>query len=370
MKTPLHQIHRAQGAEFTDYQGWEMADRFTNPEEEYRAVRSAVGLIDVSHRATFRVGGPERVDFLHRILSNDVKTLEVGRGCQAVLLTAKGKLIGAMTVLASSEAMWIETEPAARQSLFDKLEMYKLLQKVELEDVTQAVAKVLVQGPRSTEFLCATLGQSLALAEDLQHQEHQVEGATVRVIRAHETGEVGYKLIAPASEASHLWELLSRSGADLGLKAVGFRAFNLLRVEAGIPWYGVDMDDTTFPQEVRMDHALDWDKGCYIGYEPVARIKFRGHVNKKLVGLKLSASQTTPPQSWLSPGSKILESDQPIGHITSWVYSPRLNASIALGRVRREFIEPGTEVRVETASGATAATVAELPFYSRMRNGE
>jgi folate-binding protein YgfZ len=131
-------------------------------------------------------------------------------------------------------------------------------------------------------------------------------------------------------------------------------------VEAGIPWYGVDMDDTNFPQEARVDYVLDWNKGCYVGQEPVARIKFRGHVNKKLVGLRFGVG------SGPEPGNKIFgnrESRKEIGHITTAVYSPHLHCPIALGYVRRAWLADGTEVVVETAQGVVPAVVAALPFY-------
>lgn len=385
MRTPFHDIHQAQGARLTEYQGWELPDQFTDPVKEYQAVRASVGVLDVSYRATFRLSGPDRAEFLHRILSGDIKNLSPGVGRHAALLTVQGKLCSVMKVLATDDTILLETEPAARPALFDRLEMYKLAQKVELEDATEAFAKLLVQGPDSSRLLRAVVHQELALHEELQHQEYPMaEGGMsawahgrsaivspspihphaptftppLRLIRVHETGELGYELMAPAAQASELWARLSQAGAAFGLKPVGFQAFNMLRVEAGIPWYGVDMDETTFPQEAGVEHVLDWHKGCYVGQEPVARIKFRGHVNKKLTGLRFP--EGTQPE----PGNKVIKGSREIGRVTSAVYSPHLNCPIALGYVRREFLEVGTEVTVETARGPTPAVVAALPFYS------
>jgi glycine cleavage system T protein len=351
MRTPFDEIHRTRGAQWTEYQGWELPDQFTDAVEEYNAVRNSVGVIDVSYRATFRLTGPERADFLHRILSNDIKSLWPGSGRHAALLTAQGKLIGVMKVLATDDTILLETEPAARPALFDKLEMYKLAQKVHLEDVTDSVAKLLVQGPKATALLRAIINQELALDEELQHREYQIGAVPIRLIRTDETGEVGYELMAPAAQASPVWTNLFHAGAAFDLTPVGLRAFNLLRVEAGVPWYGVDMDDTNFPQEAGVDYVLDWNKGCYVGQEPVARIKFRGHVNKRLVSLRFAGEH--PPQS----GDKIVKDGREIGRITSAIYSPRLNCPIALGYVRREFLEPGTEVGVEMVGGPAAAIV-------------
>jgi folate-binding protein YgfZ len=391
MKTPLYEVHRTHGAQFTEYQGWELPDQFTDPTEEYRAVRDSVGLMDVSYRATFQVSGPDRADFLHRILSHDVKSLRPGAGCHAALLTPQGKLIGVMKVLATEDTILLETEPAARPTLFDRLELYKLAQKVELNDVTETFVKLLVQGPKATELLRAVVDQELAVDTDLQHRElfiglspwslvlgpwllaHDQGPGTrdqgpIRLIRVHETGEEGYELIAPAALAPKLWEHLFQTfqsairNPQSAIRPVGLRAFNMLRVEAGLPWYGVDMDDTNFPQEARLDHVLDWNKGCYVGQEPVARIKYRGHVNKRLAGL-ITAGVGAPAK-----GDRISKDDREIGRVTSAVFSPHLNCPIALGYVRREFLDPGTEVAVETTQGPATAIVTELPFYERPIN--
>jgi folate-binding protein YgfZ len=357
MKSPLHSIHQRHTEAFTEYQGWVVPDHFTQPVREYWAVRDGVGVIDISYRATLRVAGPDRTDFLHRILSSDIKKLSARDSCPTVLLTAKGKIVSAMRVIVMADVVLLEAEPAARQELVDRLEMYKLMQKVEVEDISGSVVKLLIQGPKSTAFLGTLFDQERSLEREFQHQEFQLIDMPVRVVRVHETGEAGYEIIALAAKASRLWDLLFEAGARVGLEPVGFRAFNILRVEAGLPWDRVDIDDTSFPQEVRLDHTLDWEKGCYTGYEPVARIKFRGHINRKLMGLTFGEGVQVQSRD------KILVQDRPVGQITSAVYSPRLNASIALGFVRREFCEPGVPVMVGAASGPVAATVAELPFY-------
>ncbi len=357
MKTPLYNVYQTQAGAFTDYQNWELPERFSTSEEEYSAVRNATGVVDVSYRAMIRLHGPDRVDFLHQILSNDIKRLSPGAGCYAALLSVQGKVMGVMKALATEDAIWLETEPVTRAAVLDGLEKYKLTQQVHIEDVSAAFIKVLLQGPNATGLLQTLVHQELSLDEDLQHRECQLESRTIRVIWTSETGEGGYELIAPIALASRLWTRLMETGVPFGLLPIGFRAFNILRVEAGIPWYGVDVDDTNFPQEARMDDILDWTKGCYVGQEPVARIKFRGHVNRQLTGLKFA--QGAEPES----GNKIVQQGREIGHITTAVDSFYLNCPIALGYIRREYLEPGTEITVKTRQGLAAAEVAALPFY-------
>jgi len=138
---------------------------------------------------------------------------------------------------------------------------------------------------------------------------------------------------------------------------VGFESFNVHRIEAGIPWFGLDMDENTLPIEAGLEKsAISFNKGCYIGQESVARITYRGHVNRKLVGLSLSGNRPA------SNGDKISKDGQESGWVTSSAYSPRLKIAIALGYLRREVLEPGTVVLVGTGEEAVRAQITPLPF--------
>src|SRR5262249_30803568 len=144
----------------------------------------------------------------------------------------------------------------------------------------------------------------------------------------------------------------------LGAQPVGMAALNTRRIEAGIPWYGVDMDESHIVLEAGLEHAISTTKGCYIGQETVARIIFRGHVNKKLTGLTLQGS-TAPPAK-----SRVLRDGKPVGVVTSAVVSPTLHRPVALGYIHRDFLQPGTPVEIETGAGTQPAEVAVLPFFN------
>src|SRR5262249_45380588 len=141
-----------------------------------------------------------------------------------------------------------------------------------------------------------------------------------------------------------VWQKLRQAGAPLGLQPVGHAALNSLRIEAGIPWYGVDMDEKRIVLEVGLEHAISFKKGCYLGQEGVERASARGHVNRKLSGLRIKgdASATLPMQS-----DKLFQDSQEVGWITSAAWSPRLDQPIALGYVRREQLTPGTQLRID-----------------------
>ncbi|MBI4482292.1 MAG: aminomethyl transferase family protein, partial [Acidobacteria bacterium] len=156
-----------------------------------------------------------------------------------------------------------------------------------------------------------------------------------------------------------LWQELIAMGERFSLRPVGWEAYQVLRVEAGIPLFGTDMDESHMPLEAGLEHALSTTKGCYVGQEVMARILYRGHVNRKLTGLRLQGGKV--PEK----GSTIVAGDKEIGQVTSAVFSPALGQPIALGYVRREFLTPGSKVEVKFNGDSASAEVVTLPFYRR-----
>jgi folate-binding protein YgfZ len=181
------------------------------------------------------------------------------------------------------------------------------------------------------------------------------EGAEVRVVRNEETGEEGYDLWVETAGLVRLWERVRAAGA----RPVGREAWDVLRLEAGKVRYGVDVDASTLLLEAPLDGAYSLNKGCYLGQEVVARITYRGHVNRKLVGFRFDDARTP------RPGARLTVAGKEVGRITSAAVSPALRKALALGFVRREHGEPGTRVEADGADGPLTAEVAALPFYRR-----
>jgi folate-binding protein YgfZ len=175
----------------------------------------------------------------------------------------------------------------------------------------------------------------------------------ITIIRASHTAENGFDLFVEAKAAAALWEVLTNAGA----RPLGFDAFEILRIEAGQPRYGVDMDETNVVTETNLDDAISYTKGCYIGQEIVARIKYRGHVAKKLTGLMFERAVNVRQGATV----RSLE-DKEIGRITSATLSPHLGRSVALGYVKYDYLAPGTSVKVVSGDKEFAAQVTELPF--------
>jgi folate-binding protein YgfZ len=355
-RPPLEATYRGLGAEWRGVEGCLLPERFGAVVEEVRAVRQAAGVIDRSDCAYLEATGADAVRFLHGMVSNEVKELAAGQGRYALQLDAQGHILADLHLLVLADHLLLETAWALKVKLRATLERYIIADDLELSDLSDQLSALAVEGPAAAKLLGAAGVASLPRNE-FDHVESSLGGAPVRVVRLSETGEEGYRLIFAVEYAQNVWEALAAQQAAMGWKPVGHAALNLLRLEAGRPRYGVDMDERTLPQEAGLEaRAISYTKGCYIGQETVERIHSRGHVNRKLVGLLLAGD--APP----APGAKLSAEGKEVGWVTSAAHSPTLGRPIALGYVRREYLGPGTRVGLE---GGLRGEIVALPFYTR-----
>ncbi len=354
-RTPLYELHRLAGASFAESLGWEIPDRFSTFLEEYHALRDSVGVMDVSNAVILEVCGKDRTRFLHGMLTNDIQSLQPGHGCYAALLTHQGRIVADLQVYCAEESLILVANAFLRQKLLPALKKYIIADQVQLLDRSEEWGVLSLQGPRSADLL-AQISSIDSPAHQYDHLDGAMFGTPVRLCRHSRTQRGGYDLILPSEKLSELWTAILTAGRVGAAWPVGWEAYNTNRVEAGIPLYGLDMDETHLPLEAGLQSAISFTKGCYMGQEIVARATYRGQVNWKLSGLLL------PDRVPLMSGTKILKDGKEIGHITSSVYSPALSRAIALGYLRREFMEPGTNFPVDRGGEEVTCEVASLPF--------
>jgi len=302
---------------------------------EYEVVRDGgAGLIDLSAtRGRIRVSGSEATMFLNGLITNDVKNLAPNRWMPAVFPTVQGRLIGVVRVIRGSEPSFlIDTETATHEAVLKTVSRFTLAGDFKVSDVTNETALLTIQGQGAAEILKKNFEQAVL---DLP-ENGVVETNGVTILRASHTGEDGFDIVCDASSKAELQKALETAGA----KPIGEDTFEILRVEAGIARFGVDMDETNVVPETNLDDAVSYTKGCYVGQEIIVRIKHRGHPAKKLTKLRFETDQQ------IEPGAVIRSKEnQEIGRVTSAVISPRLG-SIGLGYVRYEHITEGTHVVV------------------------
>jgi len=358
-RTQLYDAECGVGATFGEWFGWELPARFSDPGLEHQSVRRAMGLIDLSYRGILELRGKDSTRFLNGMVTSDVKSLKAGSGQYAAMLNIHGKLIADMRIYAVADGYWLDIHEELILNVLQTINRHLIADQVEVRDRSAEFVLLALQGPASVELL-AQLG--IGRAKDLeehQHLETTIEGRPVWVIRASETGEEGFVLVTEAGAAVAVWQGLLQAGRDHQLRPVGMEALNTLRIEAGMPWYGIDMDETNLLQEAGLERAASFSKGCYIGQETVVRIAHRGHVNWHLVGLLIGGSDVP------EVGAKLRHDQREVGRITSAVHSPALNRPVALGYVRRERMAPGTILELRASQGDTTAEIVPLPFYKR-----
>ena len=293
------------------------------------------GLLDRSERGKLALTGPEAKAFLGGQVTNDVEALEPGRGMYAALLTPKGKMRADLRVLDLGDELWLDTERATLQVLFDALRRGTIGHAAELHKRTLQQALFSLLGPRAREVAGAD-------AAGLGPAEHDNARSPLGVLV---TTDLGVDVICAAEEADRVRQALERAGAV----AVPESAAEVRRVETGRPRYGHELDESVIPQEAGLnERAVSFTKGCYVGQETVARLHYRGKPNRQLRGLRLSAPAAS--------GTPLVLGEREVGHVGSSVVSPRFGP-IALALVRRE-----ASVGDELAAGSAVAVVAELPF--------
>ena len=306
--------------------------------DEYRALTEGCGLVDRAGRGRLALTGPDRREFLHGQITQDVETLEPGHGRYAALLTHKGKMLSDMRVLDVGDELLLSCERAGLQEIFNMIRRYKLGADVELHKRTLEMGELSLIGPDA---------RRVAGADALGPDEHDNVRAR---IGEHDVILVATDLGVDVFCAAEATEGVRGTLLAAGAVEVGEAAAELVRVESGRPRYGVDLDDNVIPQEAGLnERAVSFTKGCYVGQETVARLFYRGKPNRHLRGLKLSAE--------VEPGTPLLLGEKEVGRVTSVAVSPALGP-IGLALVRRQA-EPGSTI---TAGEDATAEVVELPF--------
>ena len=357
-QSPLKEHHQANGAEFVEQDGWMLPLHFGGPVEEYRAVRHQVGILDLCNRGLLRFTGPDRVSFLQGMVSNDVKKLSPGEGMHAAVLEIQGKILADTRIFCLQDSLLLDLWESLKDKIFTHIGRHLIADDVEINDMTGQYGMISLQGAKAMRFLKYLFPNGEIPATELAHRTLQLGGAEVRITRSSHTGEDGYDLFIAMKELLSVVSYILEAGKDYSLRWVGTQAQELLRIEAGIPRYGIDMNEENLLLETGLDQAVSFHKGCYLGQEVVERVRSRGHVNKRLVGLILEGDKAA------ERGSAIRAGEKEIGKVTSSILSPARKRPLALGYVHRDYLQPGTTVTVLSDAKTIPAVVFVLPFYT------
>ncbi len=322
---------------------------FGNPADEYRAACEDAVVFDLSDRTQIEMTGADRQKFLHNFCTNNIKALETGQGCEAFVTSVKGRILGHVFVFAAPESLWVETVPAAAETLLPHLDRYLITEDVQLYDRTAEFGELLVVGPQSIAQL-AQAGIAVPELTVCGHAMFQTADIAIVVHRVDWLGQPGLLLSAARDNLGDVWKLLTGAG----IRPAGSDVFESLRIAAGFPLYGIDINGDNLAQEAaRTPQAVSFTKGCYLGQEPIARIDALGHVNQELRGLRMTADVMPVP------GSTVIAADgeKEVGTISSVACGFGDARPVGLAMLRRGHIAVGTEVLVRIGETTAPAVV-------------
>lgn len=360
-QSPLHNHHQALGAIFDTIGEWEIPAHYGDPIGEHLAVRSGLGIADLSLRGKVQVTGEDRIVWLQSIISNDVLPLQSGQGLYSTLMTHKGKMLGYFRVYVLKDSVMIEDVGEIGSFTFQTFRKFLLYgTKAKMNNCLETWGIFLISGRAAGSLIQDTFGLDVTNLPSLSSILHSIGDHEVLIVKTEETGELDFEILAPVGALPAVWEQLWAVGKSKGLHAFGSTARESLRVEAGIPKAGPDLNESIVPPEANLERkAFSLTKGCYPGQEVVARMDTYGSVKRRLIGLLIDVPNGLVP----SEGTKIYSGDRELGWISSAVRSPTLQKTIALAFPLRDFTEPGTEVTVDIEGQRHRAVVQSLPFY-------
>jgi folate-binding protein YgfZ len=349
METPLIHEEQEAGARLADFNGCQLPELFSSFDAEYRAAREHVALFDTNWHAIVELTGPDRARYLNAIVSNDIKTLADGTGKLALLLNPQGHVLAELEIYALQEKLLVLSHASVRERTVATLDRFIIMDDVTLTDVTERFGTIAVEGPRAGTVISEACGLALEGFSERAIAEVKMEAVLCHLIRHSHFGAPAAEIIASREHLPRLWTFLYGSVHAMRGAPIGMRALNALRLEAGVPWFPDDFNDTVIPHEAALETThISFSKGCYTGQEIVERVRSRGQVNRRRVRLKFSSSDPPVPLTRLR--TRDAEAKE-VGIITSSAFSPAADAAIGMAYVRREHNTPGS---VLDCDGGTA----------------
>ncbi len=367
--SPLHAVHESLGAAFTDFAGWQMPVRYSSDLAEHHAVRTAAGIFDISHMAEIAVDGPDAAAFLDAALAGRLSAMAPGKAKYSLVLDERGGIVDDLIVYRMSDTEYLVVANASnRFAVVDALQQRASggagaaagAFAVTIDDRTEQISLIAVQGPASVAVLAATAGLVIEGLDALKYYawgSGTFAGEQIMVARTGYTGEDGFELYVPVEQAAALWAALTAAGEPLGLVPCGLAARDTLRLEAGMPLYGHELGLSIQPVQAGLGRVVVTDKPAFVGRDAI--LAGPGDGAPVLVGLRAEGRRAARAEY------PVFSGDTLVGEVTSGALSPTLGYPIAMAFVSPEASALGTVLDLDVRGTRIPATVVALPFYSR-----
>src|SRR6195256_3016229 len=355
-RTPLYNVHAALGAKVVRFAGFEMRVLCpTGITAEHKAVREKVGLFDVSHMGEFMIRGPQAVDFVNYITTNDVAALKPGQAHYSTILREDGTIVDDCLVYRSEDRVIMVVNGSNIDKDFAHISRFlSKFPEATLENISDQIALLALQGPDAARILQQHTDTDLSKIKYYEFTTGKVAGVDkIYISRTGYTGEDGFELYVPGQHAEKIWNALTASGE---VTPAGLGARDSLRLEMGMALYGNDLDDTTTPLEASLGWLVKMKKGDFVGRDALVKQKERG-LQRKLVGF------TTEERSFPRHGYPVFANGKPSGEVRSGTLSPTLGIPIGTAYVPPESAAEGSPLEIEIRGKRIPATVQKMPFY-------
>lgn len=364
--TALRDRHERLGARMVPFAGWLMPVQYSGILDEHRAVRSAAGLFDLGHMGQVQVSGPDALDFLQHVATNDVSRLEPGEAQYSLLTNERGGVIDDIIVYRwpdepgyfvvvnaanhDKDVAWLHQQRAARADL-----------NISVDDVSPDYGMIAIQGPHAETIVSKLTSTDLSVIGPFQWRRGEVAGSPAMIARTGYTGEDGFEFYVPQEHTADLWDALLSAGQPLGLVPVGLGARDTLRLEARMPLYGNELDDDISPLEAGLGWAVKLDKGPFVGSDRIVAMK-EGGPPRRTVGFELTERAGSARH-----GYPVQVDGQDVGVVTSGARSPTLGAEIGLALIDVDAAGVGKPLQIVIRGRPVQARQVKLPFYRRPR---
>ncbi|HEX8090129.1 MAG TPA: glycine cleavage system aminomethyltransferase GcvT [Blastocatellia bacterium] len=360
-RTPLYESHVQLGARMVDFVGWEMPVQYSGPMQEHLAVREAAGLFDVSHMGEIEVTGPDALNLVQFVTTNDASKLADNQAQYSIFTNESGGIIDDLLVYRiNSEYFLLIVNASGIEADYAWVKNHAGSRSVEVNDTSAAFALLALQGPRAERILQNLTDHMLDRVPYYWSQSVSVDGLGCRVSRTGYTGEDGFEILCDANDARHLWNRILITGHEHGLLPCGLAARNTLRLEAAYRLWGHDMDLTTTPLEAGLGWVVKLGKGEFVGRSALQQQKSEG-LRRKLVGFEVL--DRAPARD----GYTVVVEGKEVGAVTSGSPAPYLKKNIGMAYLPTEHAATGTEFFVVVRGRQVPARVVEMPFYKRER---
>ena len=358
--TPLNSAHRALGAKMVDFGGWDMPVQYSGIIEEHNAVRSAVGLFDVSHMGEIEIRGREAGRLADFVTTNNVAKLKTGQAHYSGLLYEHGGFVDDILVhKVADDHFFLCVNASNQEKDFEHIRSMNRFD-AEVEFASERYAQLAIQGPQARATLQKLTPVDLGAIRYYWFTDGEVAGMKARIAHTGYTGEDGFEIYVAPGEAERAWKLVFEAGSEFGIKPCGLGARNTLRLEAKMALYGHEIDASISPLEADLGWIVKLDKGEFVGREALLRQKERG-IARKLVGFEMRA------RGIAREGYEVRLDGLAAGWVTSGSPSPTLNKNIGLCYLPVEHAQPGKAIEVTIRNQPVAAETVETPFYRRAK---